>query len=410
MSSSQTTPTDTVVLAPAAHAREERIHALDNLRALAMFLGIVLHAAVSFMAIKVPWAARDVSRHWTFDVMVGLIHGFRMQLFFFIAGFFARLLYERLGPEGFAKHRLKRVGLPFLVGLGMLVPMVGGIWIWGMSQATEPMELPFKPRRSFAGIPTGHLWFLEYLLVLYALALVVVWLVKRLPADALATADRAFDWLMRSPLKALLLALATALCLQSGPIGALVAGEVEQAGMSIIPSLRVLAYFGLFFVVGWWLHRRRHNLSELSRFLKSGLALALVAMIVNWIILASQPKPEQPNFALLKLAGLSCAALYAWLMTFAITGWFLRFAGQHQPLVRYLADASYWCYLAHVPLVLWLQIMVAQWPLNAWVKFAFINALTMALLVWSYDWFVRYSFIGATLNGRRERSKTNAGL
>jgi glucan biosynthesis protein C len=407
MSSSETTPASNVV-PPVATPREERLHALDNLRAWAMFLGIVLHAAISFMAIKVAWASRDVSRHWSFDVMVGLIHGFRMQLFFFIAGFFARLLYERLGAIGFAKHRLKRIGVPFVIGLGVFIPLVGGIWIWGLSQTTEPMELPFKPRRGLAGMPTGHLWFLQYLLVLYTLALLFAWLAKQLPANVLAAADRAIDWLLRSPFKALLLVPFTVLCLWSGSSGPRMWDEVEQAGTSIIPSMRVAAYFGTFFAVGWWLHRRRHNLGELSRFLKTSFAFALVTIIVHWVVLLSQPKPGQPNFALLKLASLSSAALYAWLMTFALTGWFLRFAGQHKPWVRYLADASYWCYLAHLPLVLWLQIIVAPWPLNAWVKFAFLNTLTLALLLWSYDWFVRYSFIGAVLNGRRERPTTKA--
>ena len=72
--------------------REERLHALDNLRAVAMLLGIVLHAALSFMTLPIPWIARDVSRNFGFDVLAGFIHGFRMQLFFFLAGFFGHLL------------------------------------------------------------------------------------------------------------------------------------------------------------------------------------------------------------------------------------------------------------------------------------------------------------------------------
>jgi peptidoglycan/LPS O-acetylase OafA/YrhL len=111
----------------------------------------------------------------------------------------------------------------------------------------------------------------------------------------------------------------------------------------------------------------------------------------------------------LKTVSLTCVSLYAWLMTFAVTGWFLRFAGQHQPWLRYLADASYWCYLAHMVPVLWLQIVLAKWEFNGPLKFILINAITMALLLGSYHVFVRYTFIGRILNGPRQRP-TKAAL
>ncbi len=91
-------------------------------------------------------------------------------------------------------------------------------------------------------------------------------------------------------------------------------------------------------------------------------------------------------------------------MTFAVSGWFLRFAGQHKPWLRYLADASYWCYLAHMPLVLWLQIIMAKWEFNGPAKFILLNAITMTALLSIYQTCVRYTFIGAILNGPRQRS------
>jgi len=388
---------------PPSSPREERLHALDNLRAIAMLLGIVLHAGISFMTLNFGWVARDASRHWSFDLMIGLIHGFRMQLFFFLAGFFARLLHERLGAAGFAKQRLKRIGAPFLIGMVTLIPMIGVLWAWGLRQMKAPGQTLFKPEQKLDALPTGHLWFLEYLLVLYALAVVGVWLARRLPASCFTTGDRAFDWLMRSPLKALLLVPPTVLCLWNGPMW----GEVEQAGVSFIPKLRAVAYYGIFFAFGWWLHRRRHQLGELAHHLKSGFALALLAMFIHGTIFASQPRPAQSDYLALKVASLSCAALYAWLMTFAVTGWFLRFAGQHQPWVRYLADASYWCYLVHLPLVLWLQVLVAKWSQPAWLKFTGIMLVTMTLLLASYHGCVRYTWIGRLLNGPREKPKAS---
>jgi hypothetical protein len=142
----------------------------------------------------------------------------------------------------------------------------------------------------------------------------------------------------------------------------------------------------------------------LAQYLKSGFAIATVALVIHLGVLISEPKPAQPNYLPLKLLSLSCAALYASQMTFTLTGCFLRFASQHQPRARYLADASYWCYLMHLPLVTALQVVVSQWPVNGWVKFIGMNVVALALLLASYHACVRYTWIGRILNGPRQKS------
>ena len=74
----------TIALEAAAHSGTaaapagERLHALDSLRATAMLLGIVLHAAVSLAPFPIPWPVHDVSRNAGFDALLGFIHGFRL--------------------------------------------------------------------------------------------------------------------------------------------------------------------------------------------------------------------------------------------------------------------------------------------------------------------------------------------
>lgn len=382
--------------------REERLHALDNLRAVAMLLGIVLHAALSFMTLEIPWIARDVGRSFGFDVMVGLIHGFRMQLFFFLAGFFGHLLWQRLGAKDFLRQRWQRIGVPFLLGMVTLTPAIIVIWGWGELQAE-----PRPPRRQYGqltvfSIPTGHLWFLEMLLILYGGAALVAWAGAKARLDAwLARLDAAFDWFIARSWKPLLLLPLTVLCLWGGPI----LGEVDHAGLRLLPAGRAMAYYGLFFLAGWWLHRRRHQLDALRNWVWLYFALAVFGYLALGACYVSPVKPADPNYWKVRLVGLTGASLYAWAMTFAVTGWFLRFAGQHRAWIRYLADASYWCYLLHLPLVLWLQVIVAKWPANGWLKFAFIMAVNVVVLLLTYHWCVRYTWIGRMLNGPREKPK-----
>jgi len=105
----------------------------------------------------------------------------------------------------------------------------------------------------------------------------------------------------------------------------------------------------------------------------------------------------------MKLAAAILYALAIWTTTFAAIGLALRFLSGFSPTRRYLADASYWLYLIHMPIVMALQVAVSNlaWP---WpIKFAGILGLALPLMLASYHLLVRFSFIGMVLNGRRLR-------
>ena len=90
-----------------------RLHALDAVRGFALLLGVGFHAALSFMPGWPPglWAMVDNSPSAFLGDAAFVAHTFRMTLFFFIAGFFARLLQQRLGTTGFCRNRLMRIAV-----------------------------------------------------------------------------------------------------------------------------------------------------------------------------------------------------------------------------------------------------------------------------------------------------------
>jgi peptidoglycan/LPS O-acetylase OafA/YrhL len=386
--------------APAAASAGERLHALDSLRATAMLLGIVLHAAVSLAPVPIPWPARDVSSGPGFVALLGFIHGFRMQLFFLLAGFFAHLVWQRLGTRAFLAQRAQRIGVPFAAGLLLLIPLIVLLWAWADARTGSTWVADHRAEQSLLAYPTAHLWFLEMLLILYVLAMLLARF-GQWPAIAnlLPRIDAAFDWLIGQPWKPLLLAVPTLALLWQGPH----LPEIDAAGVRLLPSAAAVAYYALFFGVGWWLHRRIRMVDAMRKWLLPYLAVALVAFVVlgGSLQAAGSPRAAE-HWTLLKLTALSAAALYSWCMTFAITGLFLRFAGGHRPWVRYLADASYWWYLLHLPIVIVLQIWIADWPLNGWLKLLMILSITTAILLPSYHTMVRYTWIGRILNGPRQ--------
>jgi peptidoglycan/LPS O-acetylase OafA/YrhL len=92
-------------------------------------------------------------------------------------------------------------------------------------------------------------------------------------------------------------------------------------------------------------------------------------------------------------------AIWAW--CFALLGTATRFLAGENRVIRYLSDSSYWIYLIHLPLVVALQVWVSQWPTGWEVKYPLILTIAIPILLASYQLFVRSTFLGAWLNGRR---------
>ena len=125
-----------------APAPDPRRHDLDALRAAAMLLGIVLHAGLSFTPF--PWPVQDTRQSESYGLLFAAIHGFRMPVFFLLSGFFTAMLWRRRGLRSLLSHRLRRVFLPFLLGLVTIVPAVN--WISGRAMGSS-----FETRASSAG-------------------------------------------------------------------------------------------------------------------------------------------------------------------------------------------------------------------------------------------------------------------
>lgn len=103
----------------------DRRHDLDALRAIAMLLGIALHAAMSFST--VPWTVKDSQMSSSYSVLFAMIHGFRMPLFFMLSGFFTAMLWRKRTLAGVIRQRSKRILLPLVIGCLTIVPAMWAV-------------------------------------------------------------------------------------------------------------------------------------------------------------------------------------------------------------------------------------------------------------------------------------------
>ena len=148
-----------------AGGQSQRFYDLDALRAMAMFLGIVLHASVFILPEMEPlWPIHDAAAEGdpTYKLVIETIHGFRMPVFFLLSGFFTALLWQRRSLRALMTQRLRRVGIPLAVGCFTVIPL--SIWILAYASGfQEPYNFPLwlLPLVWLFGL--AHLWFLWYL-------------------------------------------------------------------------------------------------------------------------------------------------------------------------------------------------------------------------------------------------------
>jgi ABC-type Mn2+/Zn2+ transport system ATPase subunit len=384
------------------HNDQHRFHALDAVRAFALLLGIVLHGTMSFMPglTSVGWPIVDSSQSEFLQMVFFVIHVFRMTTFFVIAGFFAHLLFHRRGAAGFIKDRSKRVLVPLIVGWLAIAPLVIAVFIWAAYGTPRAVTPPMTPNTPLA-VPLMHFWFLYVLALLYVAVLAtrqaVLGLLDR--GSLRARIDAVVAWMLRTRVAVILLALPVALCLYSYAAWIPFAG-IPTPDQSLIPNLPAFVGYAVAFSFGWLLHRQTSLLETLQRAWFGYLCVAIALTAIS-ILMLGGVAGMNINQGAARLAFASVYGVASWCWTFAIIGGAMRFLSANRPKVRYLADSSYWLYLLHLPLVFALQQAMSNWPLHWSIKFPLLLAVATTLLLASYHYFVRSTFIGEMLNGRR---------
>lgn len=373
-----------------------RYHSLDALRAAMMLLGLVLHSGASYTyaPLRDAWPFHDPPGHAGFDILLVVIHLFRMPTFFVMAGFFGALLYYREGTVGFLRNRARRVALPLVIFAATALPLAGLGFLFAARQEgnAPPGELIGAGPLLRQPI-LGHLWFLYDLLIFYGVAALVVPLGARFPENLRDRATRVIRSVVTRWWGAVALGLVTTLTLLP------MAGPGLETSAALLPPPRVLVAYGVFFAFGWCLYRQRDELvPAFERRWVRVLTLGIVVSIAYLVVLLAQQRLSLRTW---HLAGVTLAGPAVWLWIYGIVGLFVRHLPRPRPRVRYLSDASYWMYLTHLTVITWTAGLLAPSPAHVVIKFAVVLMVTTLVTLVTYHVWVRPTRLGALLNGRR---------
>ena len=163
-----------------------RRHDIDALRVLAFGLLILYHLGMFY--VSWGWHVKSAYQADWLEPLMLLVNQWRMPLIFLISGLAVSLLLgeggrPRAGYDAFARSRTRRLMLPLLFGMAVIIPPQAYFEALG-KHVIEPGYLAFLwryfsfggwPDDAFAGSHIGitwnHLWYLPYLLM-YTLALI----------------------------------------------------------------------------------------------------------------------------------------------------------------------------------------------------------------------------------------------
>lgn len=386
-------------------SENSRLDYLDATRAFALLLGIVFHASMSFLPTFIGWAVQDVSTSPLVGIFINVSHSFRMETFFVLAGFLGQVSFQRKGARAFVRSRVRRIVVPFAVGWFILRPLIVSGWIMGSASLHGDYNFWIGIRGGFQSLdalPKGifsgtHLWFIYYLAMITGVTLILRGLIKSIGSWHVAVVrriDALVAWLAHSPFSLLVLAVLTAVALWFMRYWGM-----DTPDQSLEPHLPVLAIYGGGFFLGWLLGRQRELIVQFTRLTLHRWVVAALAIASFQYLGQFQFDLGHPYYRTAHAAYVLGYALAMWSLVVLTIGIFRKFCAQPHPGIRYLADSSYWLYFVHLPLVVWLQVAVAEVPFHWSLKLAFISILTIALALLSYDCFVRSTWIGALLNG-----------
>lgn len=373
---------------PAAAAPDRRAD-LDWLRVFAFALLIVYHAGMAWSGWSWHLTSSDTI-DWLREGM-RFLNRWRMPLIFLVSGAAIMLALGQRSPGAFAVDRVRRLLVPLVFGMIVLVPPQVYLERLYSGRFTGSF-LQWLPQAFIGTYPAGnlswhHLWFLAYVLVLMV-ALLPVFLWARSPSGraaldrAAAMAARAsLHWLMPLPLASCILWLAP---ISSNPNG-------------LIGDWYGLGYYGVLLLYGAFLFGSRDLLAALNRqrFLSLGIGIAAYASLyVLFIDGAVRPTIAPADRA--AYAFVSAVNTMAWL--FAIVGFANRHLTRRPAFLGEAAEAVYPFYMLHqtvtVMAVYWLLELGAA-PAAGFilaVVATFLGTSILYLIAVRPWWFVRPLF------------------
>jgi len=267
-----------------------------------------------------------------------------------ISAYFVPSSLERKGANKFMKDRFVKLGVPILIFMIGIFPVMGYL-------------LEGKPSITF-----GHLWFLALLLI-FSAVYTAYWLVKKPSSKA----KRPF------PGNAAIAAFAAAMALMTFVV-AIWSPENRWMPLGLFEPYHLTQYAMLFAAGivargdGWI-----DAIPKATAKLWSRVAILMVILLLV-VSLVTDSREFSGGITLASLLGTTWEAFMCVSMIIALLELFKSRLNSQGPIAKALADNSFAVYLIHIPIIVILQYMLIGVAIDSLVKFAIVGAVGIPLV------------------------------
>jgi peptidoglycan/LPS O-acetylase OafA/YrhL len=381
-----------------------RLHYLDTLRVLAVFMVFLFHATKPFN--MVDWQVMNAQTSMAATVFfIAFLAPWGMPFFFLLAGATAWFALRRRTARQFAGERVRRLLIPFLVGSALFTPLQAYIeWMFRSDikenyAGSYPQFLLVERFGDWNPTLFGwlgyHLWFLGFL---FTFSLIALPLFEWLKGDA---GRRIVSWLAR-------------LCEHRGGILVLILPLVLiQLGLRpYFPDEHNWSdffYYLVFLLAGYLFYADERFLRAVRRdrwlILVVGIAallglMATVALGEDTSIFES----SQPWFYVIWV--LVSIDAWCWSLFMLFVG--MRFLDFSNNWLQYGQEAVIPFYVLHYPVLLIIAFYVVQWQAGVTVKMLAVSLGSFVVTLGIYELLVRRVAPLRTLFGLKLRPKEPA--
>jgi peptidoglycan/LPS O-acetylase OafA/YrhL len=363
----------------------ERRHELDWLRVLAVLLLIYFHSARVFDL--GDFYVKNHTLSMGFEAFVVFVSLWFMPLFFFIAGAAAFFALKKRSGRQFASERIKRLFVPLVFGTLVIVSLqIFAVYVQKPGNPTSYTSFwhfqfshPYMTEIVAGKVDdalinaftweTGHLWFIEYLLVFSLVTLPLLKSIKdgrlRSAADRLAGFCERSNWGIFLPAVVLMAANAIAIAIR----------QDLQRLFLVLP-----------FVLGFLLYSDPRFGKAVDRNRRKAFWLALSTTVVLAVFLLIF-QPDLEGWAAVPWGPF--AGLEMWLWLLAIVGAGRRRLNFKNRVLEYANEGSYPFYILHQTVIVLLALGIIEIAVPMPVKYLLLTTASLVLTLSIYDLLVR---------------------
>ncbi|MFT7343622.1 MAG: glucan biosynthesis protein C [Lentimonas sp.] len=375
-----------------------RLIFIDNIKVFGNLIRCMIHAAVPYMVTYSAMWPFDDKGSYLFDFSIFEGHLFLMELFFILTGFMFAMQMKRKSSKEIIKNRLKKIVFPFILGLILIMPIVLSFFELSDYNSYDWMTFEGLKTAYLKGwqvglanlFPTGHLWFLYYLIYFYVFSFI---LYKKLP--------KLLTFLERIPIWTF---IAIPIIVSITMMFFMKRWLVDNP-LTFIPELPTLTHYYLFFFIGvllFYSEKIQQSLNAIwKKLVWTGGIIGVIAIFPQLIF----ENQLHSHYGLIKTGAIILHMIATYFLALGIWTGFKLLSVKHRKRIVYLSDANYWIYISFLPVAMFIQLLLLPFDIPVYFKFLLTYVLGLSFCLFLYEFSIRYTWVGGVLNNKRIRSK-----